>query len=141
MTIRIFLWKFRKIVSHQGPLKKDHPDYKGSLYNLIVEWESGETTIDPLQLITADDPVSCAIYARENNLLDKPGWKRFKGIPKQEKYSLGWVILQSYGHSIQHHISNMVMRFLITIIMEYNLMRRMEMTCGRMPANNGIPNI
>jgi Reverse transcriptase (RNA-dependent DNA polymerase) len=30
-------------------------------------------------------PVICAIYARENDLLDKPGWKRFKHIAKQEK--------------------------------------------------------
>jgi hypothetical protein len=36
-------------------------------------------------VIAADDPVSCAIYARENNLLDQPGWKRFKHIAKREK--------------------------------------------------------
>jgi hypothetical protein len=31
------------------------------------------------------DPVTCAIYARENGLLDQPGWKRFKHIAKNEK--------------------------------------------------------
>ena len=32
------VWKFRRITGHQGPLKPDHPDYKGSLYNVMVEW-------------------------------------------------------------------------------------------------------
>ena len=46
----------------------------------MVEWENGETTTEPLHLIAADDPVTCAIYAKDNDLLDKEGWKRFKGI-------------------------------------------------------------
>jgi Reverse transcriptase (RNA-dependent DNA polymerase) len=36
-------------------------------------------------VVAADDPVTCAIYARENDLLDQPGWNRFKKIAKQEK--------------------------------------------------------
>jgi len=79
------VWKFKDIVGHQGPLNKGHKDYNGSLYNLTVLWENGETSSEPLTVIAADDPVSCAIYARENNLLDLPGWKRFKGIAKQQK--------------------------------------------------------
>jgi hypothetical protein len=39
----------------------------------------------PLKIVAVDDPVSCAIYARENDLLDKPGWKRLKHIAKREK--------------------------------------------------------
>jgi hypothetical protein len=35
--------------------------------------------------VAVDDPVSCAIYVREKDLLDKPGWKRFKHIAKREK--------------------------------------------------------
>ena len=38
------LWKFKQITAHQGPLSSTHPDYKGSSYNLTVEWENGETT-------------------------------------------------------------------------------------------------
>jgi hypothetical protein len=41
----------------------------------MVEWENGEITAEPLSIIAADDPVSCAIYARDNNLLDVDGWK------------------------------------------------------------------
>ena len=29
--------------------------------------------------------MTCAIYAKENNLLDLPGWKRFKSIAKRQK--------------------------------------------------------
>jgi hypothetical protein len=47
-------------------------------------------TLEPLRVIAADDPVSCVLYARGNGLLDKPGWKRFKHIPKQEKKLLAW---------------------------------------------------
>jgi hypothetical protein len=78
------VWKFQRITSHQGPLKPDHPDYNGSTYNVMVEWENGEITSEPLNIIAADDPVTCAVYARENNLLDTPGWKLFKGIAKRQ---------------------------------------------------------
>jgi len=37
------------------------------------------------EVFVADDPVACAIYARDNNLLDKPGWKRFKRRIKNHK--------------------------------------------------------
>ena len=79
------VWKFRRIVSHQGPLRSEHPDYKGSMYNVMVEWETGEITSEPLQLIAADDPVTCAIYAKDNGLLDLPGWRKFKSIAKRQK--------------------------------------------------------
>ena len=82
------VWKFRRIVAHEGPLDKSHPSYKGSKYNVMLEWETGEVTAEPLHLIAADDPVTCAIYARDNDLLDLPGWKRFKRIAKREKMLL-----------------------------------------------------
>ena len=79
------VWKFKRIVSHQGPLTPNHPSYMGSSYNVTMEWENGEITPEPLNIIGADDPVACAIYARDNNLLDLPGWKRFKSIAKRQK--------------------------------------------------------
>jgi hypothetical protein len=51
----------------------------------MIEWETGETTAEPLHLIAADDTVTCSIYARDNSLLDKLGWKRFKSLAKREK--------------------------------------------------------
>ena len=72
------LFKFRAITGHQGPLDNDDPNYKGSLYDVMVEWETGEITEEPLSVIAADDPVRCAAYVKKHNLLNLPGWKRFK---------------------------------------------------------------
>ena len=113
------VWKFRRIVSHQGPLKSEHPDYKGSMYNIMVEWETGEITSEPLQMIAADDPVTCAIYAKDNGLLDLPGWKKFKSIAKRQKkftrmvnqaklksyssspkYKYGFEVPKNYAHAM-----------------------------------------
>jgi hypothetical protein len=44
-----------------------------------------EITSEPLKIVTADEPVSCAIYVHESDLLDKPDWTRFKHIAKREK--------------------------------------------------------
>ena len=50
-------WKFERIIRHQGPLAPNHPDYKGSMYNVELEWENGEITLEPLAIVGADDPV------------------------------------------------------------------------------------
>ncbi|KAG7350834.1 hypothetical protein IV203_010194 [Nitzschia inconspicua] len=79
------LWKYKKIVSHQGPLRQGDKDYKGSAWNVLLEWETGEVTAEPLNIIAKDDPVTCAIYAKENGLLNTEGWKRFKSCARREK--------------------------------------------------------
>ena len=65
------LFKFRDIVAHQGPLE--------------VEWESGEVTCEPLTLISKDDPITCAVYAKKHDLLDTTGWKHPKRYAKTSK--------------------------------------------------------
>ncbi|KAG7338517.1 reverse transcriptase RNA-dependent DNA polymerase [Nitzschia inconspicua] len=79
------LWKYKRIVSHQGPLKQGDKDYKGSAWNVLLEWETGEVTAEPLNIIAKDDPITCAIYAKENGLLNTEGWKRFKTNARREK--------------------------------------------------------
>ena len=74
------LWKFKSISAHQGPLSQSHPAYNGSKYNVLVNWETGESTFEPLATIAVDDPVTCAIYAKENGLLEEDGWKQFKKL-------------------------------------------------------------
>ena len=78
------VWRFRQITAHQGPLSRNDPRYKGSKYNVLVEWETGETTYEPLDIIAKDDPVTCAAYAKNNDLLNEPGWKRFKQMAKRK---------------------------------------------------------
>ena len=79
------LFKFRDIVAHQGPLESTDSNHKGSKYNVMVEWESGEVTYEPLTLISKDDPITCAVYAKKHDLLDTTGWKHLKRYAKTSK--------------------------------------------------------
>ncbi len=67
------LWKFKEILSHEGPLSQGHKNYKGSKYNLMIKWENNEVTSEPLIQFGKDDPVSCAQYTLNNDLLSKEG--------------------------------------------------------------------
>ena len=79
------LFKLRDIVAHQGPLESIDPDQKGSKYNVMVEWESGEVTYEPLTLISKEDPINCAVYAKKHDLLDTTGWNHPKRHAKISK--------------------------------------------------------
>jgi hypothetical protein len=53
---------------------------------MIECWENGEITSEPLAVIgAADDPVTYPVYAKDNDLLELDGWKRFKPIAKRQK--------------------------------------------------------
>ena len=104
-------WKFQQIVSHQGPLQHIDQDYNGSLYNVMIKWENGEITSEPLSVIVKDDPITCAIYAHDNNLLDTNGWKCFKSIAKHEqKYKC---LIHQVKHVLidLHCVTSMGMRY------------------------------
>ena len=80
------VWKFRKILDHQGPLSKEDPRYQGSKYNVLIEWETGEWSWEPTNLLDLDDhKVDLAMYARDNGLLELPGWKHYKKLAKRKK--------------------------------------------------------
>ena len=59
------MWRFGCIVSHEGMLNQSHLNYKGSHYNVMVEWETGETNTNPLSFIEAYEPVACSLYDDE----------------------------------------------------------------------------
>ena len=52
---------------------------------MLVEWENGESTYEPLHILAADDPITCAQYAKDNGLLDTKGWRQFKRIIERDK--------------------------------------------------------
>ena len=79
------LYKFRALIGHQGPLKATDPNWKGCKYNILVDWETGEKTYEPLSVLAADDPFTCATYAKDNDLLHIDGWKRFRNLAKRDK--------------------------------------------------------
>jgi hypothetical protein len=111
-------WDLDRIVAHQGPLRQSDPCYKGSKWNVTVLWKNGEKSDEPLTIIGADSPVSCAIYADKHGLLDQPGWRRFKPIARSQKklifesnkaklrsqyfkpkFKYGIEVPRSYGHA------------------------------------------
>ena len=79
------LYRFRAIIGHAGPLKATDPNWKGIKWNVQIDWETGEITFEPLSVIVADDPITCAAYAKEKNLYNLDGWKRFRHLIKKEK--------------------------------------------------------
>jgi hypothetical protein len=60
------VWKFKFIALHQSPLSAKHLDFKGSIFNVMVEWDNRQTTMKTLQIISKDEPVTYAIYAKDN---------------------------------------------------------------------------
>ena len=114
------LCKFKSIKDHRGPCTSTDPEYLGSSYNLLIEWETGEMTWEPLSNIIADDPYSCAVYAKKLDLLNTPGWKQLKTHARTAKrlitthkkskyrqakaskrYMHGWEVQRDYAHAIQ----------------------------------------
>jgi hypothetical protein len=74
---------------------------------VLVEWENGEITTEPLSVIAADNPVTCAVYAREHDLLDIEGWKCFQNLAKCKKHFLRLVKqakMKSYRQSPKYKV-------------------------------------
>ena len=94
------LFKFRDIVAHQGPLESIDPDQKGSQYNVMVEWEAGEVTYEPLTLIFKEDPINCAVYAKKRDLLDTTGLNHPKRHAKISKRPIR-AVKQSRTHQVR----------------------------------------
>ena len=104
------LFKFRDIVAHQGPLESTNPNHKRSKYNVMVEWESGEVTLESLPLISKDNPVTCTLYAKKHDLLDTTRSKRLIRAVKQSRihqvrasarYQHSFQISTDYNHAIR----------------------------------------
>ena len=119
------LFEFRSVIGHQGPLAATDPDWIGSKYNVQVEWETREITYEPLSIIAADDPVTCAAYAKDNDLLALEGWHRFRNLAKKDKvltraikqskisqvrrsqtYMFGYIIPRNYMEAMQFDSEN-----------------------------------
>ena len=80
------IFTFRGILEHQGPLNTHDPRYMGSSYNVKVSWEDGSETWEPLNIIGKDDPATTALYAKEHDLLETPGWKFLRRTARRAKF-------------------------------------------------------
>ena len=126
-------FQFRSIIGHQGALAASDPDWKGSKYNVQEEWETGEITYEPLSIIAADDPVTCAAYAKENDLLDLEGWHRFRKLAKKDKVLVSG-IKQSKIRQVRRS-QNYMFGYIIPKIMwrPCNLALKTKIANGTMP--------
>ena len=135
------LSRFRAIIEHKGPVLASDPDWTGSKYNVQVEWETGEISYEPLSIIAADDPVTRAAYAKENDLLGLEGWHRFQNLAKKDKglarairqskirqvrrsqtYMFGYLIPRNYMEAIQFDSENKNSKWYYAIKMEMESM-------------------
>ena len=67
-------------------MKPGDSEHNGSHYNIKIKWEdAGVTTWEPLTVIGKCNPVTCTVYAKENGLLNKPGWKQIKKYTSKAK--------------------------------------------------------
>ena len=90
----------------------------------MFKW-NGRLTFEPLSAIAAVDPVTCAAYAKENDLLAMEGWCRFKNLAKKDKvlsraikqskirqvrrsetYMFGYLISRNYEEAMQFDSEN-----------------------------------
>ena len=107
------VYRFTCIKDHKGPYTSSDPEYNGSSYNLLIEWD------------IASDPYTCAVYAKEHNLLNTPGWKllkrhartarrlirtlkksKYRQARASRKYKHGWEVPRDYAHALQLDIHN-----------------------------------
>ena len=57
----------------------------GSKYNVKILWETSEVTYEPLDWLAKDIHVELSQYTIDHNILDVPGWKRFKRYARQQR--------------------------------------------------------
>ena len=56
-----------------------------------MEWETGEVTFEPLSVIAADDPATCAAYTKHHDLLALEGWQQFKNLARRDMILSGTI--------------------------------------------------
>lgn len=74
------LYTFEKIMTHEGPLSRDHKRFKGSRFNLKILWSTKQTTWEPMENIFETAPDDVIDYARKHNLLGHPDWSAVRDL-------------------------------------------------------------
>jgi hypothetical protein len=59
--------------------------YKGSTWNILIEWSSGERSWEPLRNVATHLATDLAEYAEQHQLLNEDGWRQFKRICRRKK--------------------------------------------------------
>ena len=116
---------FKSILDHQGPLKHHDAKYKGSQWNVLVDWDDSTQTWEPLNIIGKHDEITLAKYAKDNDLLSKLVWKFLQKTakcqhflndalnatkwcrdPTQIQYKVGVQLPHNYAKALRLHKQN-----------------------------------
>ena len=60
----------------------DHRKTKKGKNELLIKWTTEEGTWEPLNVIGQQNPVTVAMYAVDQELLNRTGWRRFQKYVK-----------------------------------------------------------
>ena len=92
---------------HQGPLTKEDPHYKGSFYNVMIEWDTGETTYESLSLIVQDDPITdlCSLFQETWSVKDTWLEASQQICQNQQKTPLSSQAIQNESSQKSHKVS------------------------------------
>ena len=115
-------------------------------------------TYEILSILAADDAVTCATYAKENDLLHIEGWKRFRNLAKRDKtlaravmqsklrqvrrsrkYMFGYLIPTSYKEALEFDKENNNTKWADAPEMKWRLSRNKK-SLPRDQGQNGIHN-
>ncbi len=114
------VWKFCCITAHEGPLKQNHPNYKGSTYNIMIEWENGEITSEPMTLLLVP------FMLRKMISLSKKAGRGSKRLPSMRRSCFEWQTKPSYVPTALPLSISMVMRYLETSPMLFRLITKWQ---------------
>jgi len=70
---------FKNIIDHR---RRDNRN------EVKILWEDGSETWEPLSVIAKSDPITCAEYAIESDILHLRGWRRFRRYLSHEKKAM-----------------------------------------------------
>ena len=52
----------------------------------LIKWEDRTKAWEPLSVIATDNPIMCAEYTSDNNLLNTLGWKRLRKFARNKNW-------------------------------------------------------
>jgi len=83
-------FEYLEITDFRPKLTKKGKPFKSPKWEVLLRWDDGSTTWEPLEAIADSDHAACALFASDKTyngerLVDQPGWQRFKRLAGRKK--------------------------------------------------------
>ena len=88
-------WLFKEVKDHRKA---------GNSWEVLLKWEDDSETWEPLSAVAKDDPIHLAKYAIDKDLLELPGWKRFRRYNRKNQKKLNRLLRQAKLKSTHNSI-------------------------------------